>query len=199
MTATEYVITAGAVAGVAAIAAVASYEHGYALVRANGEVSWTGRLLPLTVDELSYACSMVMLDSGRRRARRVQWLLRQGTLGTDSGAIVVMGQSASRSCPAGTTSPIRRLSPLDPRRRLPLGRRLWTVSIAKGSVSACRSTWSPTRRTCSAGWLPRTGYAARPATRSHRAGRVPSRRQRPAPVARRQRPRLAGVLLLARS
>ena len=122
MTATEYVITAGAVAGVAAIAAVASYEHGYALVRANGEVSWTGRLLPLTVDELSYACSMVMLDSGRRRARRVQWLLRQGTLGTDSGAIVVMGQSASRSCPAGTTSPIRRLSPLDPRRRLPLGR-----------------------------------------------------------------------------
>ena len=125
MTATEHVITAGAVAGVAAIAAVASYEHGYALVRANGEVSWTGRLLPLTVDELSYACSMVMLDSGRRRARRVQWLLHQGTLGTDSGAIVVMGQSASktRSCPAGTTSPIRRLSPLHPRRRLPLGRR----------------------------------------------------------------------------
>lgn len=53
--------TAGAVIGVAAVAAVASYEHAYALVRAHGEVGWTGRLVPLTVDGLIYASSMVML------------------------------------------------------------------------------------------------------------------------------------------
>ena len=39
--------TAGAVVGVAA---VASYEHAYALVRAHGETGWTARLVPLTVD-----------------------------------------------------------------------------------------------------------------------------------------------------
>ncbi|HEX8005424.1 MAG TPA: DUF2637 domain-containing protein [Trebonia sp.] len=47
--------TAGAVVGVAAVAAVASYEHAYALVRAHGEMGWTGRLIPLTVDGLIYA------------------------------------------------------------------------------------------------------------------------------------------------
>jgi len=52
--------TAGAVVGVAAVAAVASYEHAYDLVRAHGEVGWTARLVPLTVDGLIYASSMVM-------------------------------------------------------------------------------------------------------------------------------------------
>jgi hypothetical protein len=33
--------TAGAVLGVAAVAAVASYEHAYALVRVHGEAGWT--------------------------------------------------------------------------------------------------------------------------------------------------------------
>ena len=58
--------TAGAVAGVAAVAAAASCEHAYALVRAHGETGWIGRLVPLTVDGLIYASSMVMLDSARR-------------------------------------------------------------------------------------------------------------------------------------
>ena len=69
MTTTGQIIrwsTAGAVAGVAAVAAVASYEHGYALVRAHGETGWIGRLMPLTVDGLVYAGSMVLLDSARR-------------------------------------------------------------------------------------------------------------------------------------
>jgi hypothetical protein len=55
VSATEHVIrwsTAGAVVGVAAVAAVASYEHAYALVRAHSEAGWTGRLVPLTVDGL---------------------------------------------------------------------------------------------------------------------------------------------------
>jgi hypothetical protein len=34
--------TAGAVLGVAAVAAVASYEHAHDLVRAHGEYGWTG-------------------------------------------------------------------------------------------------------------------------------------------------------------
>jgi hypothetical protein len=43
MTTTGQIIrwsTAGAVIGVAAVAAVASYEHAYALVRAHGETGW---------------------------------------------------------------------------------------------------------------------------------------------------------------
>jgi hypothetical protein len=40
--------------GVAAVAAVASYEHAYALVPAHGEAGRTGRLVPLTVDGLIY-------------------------------------------------------------------------------------------------------------------------------------------------
>ena len=59
--------TAGAVVGVASVAAVASYEHAYALVRAHGEAGWTARLVPLTVDGLICASSMVMLDSARRK------------------------------------------------------------------------------------------------------------------------------------
>ena len=58
MTTTEHVIrwsTAGAVLGVAAVAAVASYEHAYDLVRMHGESGWTAHMVPLTVDGLIYA------------------------------------------------------------------------------------------------------------------------------------------------
>jgi len=88
MTATEHIIrwsTAGVVVGVAAVAAVASYEHAYALVRAHGEVGWVGRLVPLTVDGLIYASSMVMLDSARRRVpvpALARWLLGLGIAAT---------------------------------------------------------------------------------------------------------------------
>jgi hypothetical protein len=62
MTTTEHVIrwsTAGAVLGVAAVAAVASYEHAYDLVRMHDESGWTAHMVPLTVDGLIYASSMV--------------------------------------------------------------------------------------------------------------------------------------------
>ena len=78
MTAADRIIrwsTALAVVGVAAVAAVASYEHAYDLVRAHGEAGWTARLVPLTVDGLIYASSMVMLDSARRE-RAGSWLAR---------------------------------------------------------------------------------------------------------------------------
>src|ERR1700689_5153572 len=77
--------TALAVLGVAAVAAVASYEHAYDLVRAHGEAGWTARLVPLTVDGLIYASSMVMLDSARRKApvpALARWLLGLGIAAT---------------------------------------------------------------------------------------------------------------------
>ena len=77
--------TAVAVIGVAAIAAVVSYEHAGDLVRAHGETGWTARLIPLTVDGLIYASSMVMLDSARRGARvpaLARWLLGLGIVAT---------------------------------------------------------------------------------------------------------------------
>jgi Protein of unknown function (DUF2637) len=88
VTATEHVIgwsTADAVVGVAAVVAVTSYEHAYALVRAHSEAGWTGRLVSLTVDGLIYASSMVMLDSARRKApvpTLARWLLGLGIAAT---------------------------------------------------------------------------------------------------------------------
>jgi hypothetical protein len=70
---------------VAAVAAVASYEHAYDLVRAHGETGWTARLIPLTVDGLIYASSMVMLDSARRKTpvpALARWLLGLGIAAT---------------------------------------------------------------------------------------------------------------------
>src|ERR1700755_80510 len=77
--------TALAVVGVAAVAAVASYEHAYDLVRAHGEAGWAARLVPLTVDGLIYASSMVILDSARRKAPvpgLARWLLGLGIAAT---------------------------------------------------------------------------------------------------------------------
>jgi hypothetical protein len=77
--------TAGAVVGVAAVAAVASYEHAYDLVRTHGETGWTARLIPLTVDGLIYASSMVMLDSARLKTpvpALARWLLGLGIVAT---------------------------------------------------------------------------------------------------------------------
>lgn len=74
-----------AVLGVAAVAAVVSYEHASALVRAHGESGWTGRLIPPTVDGLIYASLMVMLNSARRGARvpaLARWLLGLGIVAT---------------------------------------------------------------------------------------------------------------------
>ena len=66
--------TAAAVIGVAAVAAAASYEHAYGLVRVHGESGWTARLVPFTVDGLICASSIVMLDAARwRRGQRWLW------------------------------------------------------------------------------------------------------------------------------
>jgi hypothetical protein len=77
--------TAAAVIGVAVVAAVVSYEHACALVHAHGETGWTARLIPLTVDGLIWASSMVMLDAARRGVRvpmLARWLLGLGIAAT---------------------------------------------------------------------------------------------------------------------
>jgi hypothetical protein len=77
--------TAVAGIGVAAVVAVASYEHAYDLVRAHGEAGWTARLVPLTVDGLIYASSMVMLECARRKVpvpALARWLLGLGLTAT---------------------------------------------------------------------------------------------------------------------
>jgi hypothetical protein len=77
--------TALAVLVVALIAAVVSYEQASALVRAHGERGWTARLIPLTVDGLIYASSMVILGAARRGVRvpvLARWLLGLGIAAT---------------------------------------------------------------------------------------------------------------------
>jgi hypothetical protein len=88
--------TALAVLGVAAVAAVASFEHAYDLVRAHGESGWTARMVPLTVDGLIYASSMVMLASARRKVAvpaRARWLRGLG-IATTLAADVTHGLGA---------------------------------------------------------------------------------------------------------
>jgi hypothetical protein len=73
------------VIGVAAVAAVISYRHAYELVSSHGESGTTARLMPLTVDGLIWAASMVVLDANRR-TRRVPplagWSLGVGIVAT---------------------------------------------------------------------------------------------------------------------
>jgi Protein of unknown function (DUF2637) len=79
------ITTTVVVLGVAIVAAIVSYEHAYALVRAHGEARWTARLVPLTVDGLIYSSSMVMLNSAKRRVSvppLALWLLALGILAT---------------------------------------------------------------------------------------------------------------------
>jgi hypothetical protein len=63
------VVDRRAVIGVAAVAAVVSYEHAYSLIRAHGETGWTAHLIQVTVDGLIWASSMFMLDSARSGVR----------------------------------------------------------------------------------------------------------------------------------
>ncbi|MBE1533250.1 DUF2637 domain-containing protein [Actinomadura algeriensis] len=85
--------TALAVVAVAAVAAVISYSHAFELVRAHGETGATARLVPLTVDGLIWAASMVILDASRRQRpipALAEWSLAVGIVAT-VGANVAHG------------------------------------------------------------------------------------------------------------
>jgi hypothetical protein len=72
--------TAAVVCAVAAFAAVVSYSHIYGLGRAHGQDGTAARLLPLSVDGLILAASLVLLHEARndrdgpRLARFMLWL-----------------------------------------------------------------------------------------------------------------------------
>jgi hypothetical protein len=74
-----------ALAVVACVAAIISYQHAYELVSTHGEHGLTARLLPFTVDGLIWAASMVVLDASRRGARvppLAGWSLGVGIVAT---------------------------------------------------------------------------------------------------------------------
>jgi Protein of unknown function (DUF2637) len=58
--------TIAAVTGVAIIAAVISYQHATAVVRAHGESGAVARIYAGTIDGLIYAASMALFDAARR-------------------------------------------------------------------------------------------------------------------------------------
>ena len=77
--------TALAVAAVAGVAAIISYQHAYELVRSHGESGTTSRPLPFTVDGLIWAASMVVPDASRRGQRLpplAAWSLAAGIAAT---------------------------------------------------------------------------------------------------------------------
>lgn len=79
------VTTALAVATVAAVAAVISYRHAYELVNIHGETGATARLVPVTIDGLILAASMLILDANRRHRPvppLARWCLGAGIVAT---------------------------------------------------------------------------------------------------------------------
>jgi hypothetical protein len=62
-------LTAAVVLAVAAFAAVVSYSHIYDLGRAHGQAGTAARLLPLSVDGLILAASLVLLHEARQGGR----------------------------------------------------------------------------------------------------------------------------------
>jgi uncharacterized protein DUF2637 len=83
------ILTAFAVLVVAAIAAVVSYSHIYGLGRAHGQDGTAARLLPLSVDGVILAASLVLLHEARndraapRLARFMLWLGIAATIGAN--------------------------------------------------------------------------------------------------------------------
>jgi hypothetical protein len=61
--------TAAVVTAVAAFAAVVSYYHVYDLGRTHGQSGAAARLLPLSVDGLLLAASLVLLHEARNRRK----------------------------------------------------------------------------------------------------------------------------------
>ena len=81
--------TAAVVCAVAAFAAVVSYSHIYGLGQAHGQGGAAARLLPLSVDGLILAASLVLLHEARndrdapRLARLMLWLGIGATIGAN--------------------------------------------------------------------------------------------------------------------
>lgn len=75
------VLAAAVVLAVAAFAAIVSYSHIFELGRQHGQDGTAARLLPLSVDGLIAAASLVMLHAARRKLdvpRLARWMLALG-------------------------------------------------------------------------------------------------------------------------
>ena len=96
--------TAAVVCAVAGFAAVVSYSHIYGLGRAHGQDGTAARLLPLSVDGLILAVSLVLLHEARndrdgpRLARLMLWLGIGATIGANiaSGGYGLLGADLGR-------------------------------------------------------------------------------------------------------
>jgi hypothetical protein len=81
-------VTAVAVTAVAAIAAVVSYTHLYDLAVAHGQSGMAARVLPLSVDGLIVAASLVLMHEargGRSAPALARWCLATGVAATVGG------------------------------------------------------------------------------------------------------------------
>jgi hypothetical protein len=79
----------------------------YDLVRAHGEAGWTARLVPLTVDGLVYAGSMVVLDCARRKVPvpvLAGWLLGAARHGDACGECRSWSRARPDGCGGGRRS-----------------------------------------------------------------------------------------------
>ncbi|MEV0626025.1 DUF2637 domain-containing protein [Nonomuraea wenchangensis] len=77
--------TTAVVVLLAAVAAVVSYRHAFEVISAHGESGWVAYLVPLTIDGLIFAASMVLLDAARRgtpRPKLAYFTLALGILAT---------------------------------------------------------------------------------------------------------------------
>jgi hypothetical protein len=96
------------VCAVAAFAAVVSYSHIYGLGRAHGQDGTAARLLPLSVDGLILAASLVLLHEARNGrdapalARLMLWLGISATIGANiaygGGIRAVRGADLGLAC-----------------------------------------------------------------------------------------------------
>ncbi len=83
--------SAGVVTAVAAFAAVVSYSHVYDLGRLHGQSGTAARLLPLSVDGLIVAASLVLVHearNGRPAPALARWMLALGVGATIAGNVL---------------------------------------------------------------------------------------------------------------
>jgi len=84
-------VAAAVVTAVAAFAAIVSYSHVYDLGRAHGQSGTAARLLPLSVDGLILAASLVLLHearNGRGAPALARWMLALGVGATIAGNVL---------------------------------------------------------------------------------------------------------------
>ena len=150
--------TAAVVCAVAAFAAVVFYSHIYGLGRAHGQDGTAARLLPLSVDGLILAASLVLLHEARNGRQAPRW--RGGCSGS------AWAPPSPRTSPTGGYGPLGAVISAWPAVAF-----IGAVEIAAQLVRRSRGPQvpKPARQRCRAMWSRRsarpTRYRSRPARR----------------------------------